>query len=127
LRRISAIVLLALFSFSLIGPELLSADSDSTLPACCRREGKHHCAAMSGSGQTSSTGPSFRSGGKCPFFPGSFISTSGSDAFIPVVSAAASAPLADHAALLYSAQASGHSYLTRSNQKRGPPSSPSFA
>jgi hypothetical protein len=127
LRRISAIVLLALFSFSLIGPELLSADSDSNLPACCRRDGKHHCAAMSGSGQTSSTGPWFKSGETCPFSPGSFITTSGSDAFIPVVSAAASASLADHAALLYSAPASGRLSLNHSHQKRGPPSSPSFA
>jgi hypothetical protein len=127
LRRISAILVLALFSFSLIGPALLSADSDSNLPACCRREGKHHCAAMSGSGQTSSTGPSFKSGDRCPVFPGSFITSTGSDIFIPVVSAAASVPLADHAALQYLTQANCHSYPTRSNQKRGPPSSPSFA
>jgi hypothetical protein len=123
LRRISAIVLLALFSFSLIGPALLSADAESNLPACCRRDGKHHCSSMSGS----SSGPSFKSVESCPFFPGSFITTTGSDTFIPVVSAAVSAPLAEHAAVLYSALASSHSYLTRSNPKRGPPSFPSFA
>jgi hypothetical protein len=126
-RRISAIVLLALFSFSLIGPALLSADSDSNLPACCRRDGKHHCSSMSGSDQTSSSGPSFKSGETCPFFPGSFITPTGSDTFIPVVSAAASVPHADRSPVQFSTQASGHSYLDRSHQKRGPPFSPSFA
>lgn len=126
MRRISAIVLLALFSFSLIDPAL-SADADSNLPACCRRFGKHHCSEMSGADQTSSSGPSFKSGDRCPLFPGSFITTTGSDTFIPVVSVTASAPLADHAAVQYVGQATGHSSFNRSHQKRGPPSSFSFA
>jgi hypothetical protein len=126
LRRLSAIVLLALFSFSLIVPAL-SAEPDSNLPACCRRFGKHHCAGMSGADQTSSSGPSFKANNRCPLFPGSFIPATGSGIFIPVVSAAGSAPPADHAAVQYVAQVTGHSYFDLSHQKRGPPSSPSFA
>ena len=38
-------LLLALFSFSLISPAVLASDADSKLPACCKRNGKHHCDA----------------------------------------------------------------------------------
>ncbi|HLK51325.1 MAG TPA: hypothetical protein VKT49_24455 [Bryobacteraceae bacterium] len=42
MRRFAAIFLLGGFSLSLIAPAL-RADSDSKLPACCRRDGMHHC------------------------------------------------------------------------------------
>jgi hypothetical protein len=42
--RLSAILLSAFFSFSLISPAVFAADPDASLPACCRRDGKHHCA-----------------------------------------------------------------------------------
>jgi hypothetical protein len=44
-RRIPASLLLLLISFSLISP-LLAAPAGAKLPACCRRDGKHRCAAM---------------------------------------------------------------------------------
>jgi hypothetical protein len=40
-RRFAAILLLALFSVSLIEPGLMA--DVSKLPACCRRGGQHHC------------------------------------------------------------------------------------
>jgi hypothetical protein len=43
-RRLLAISLLLLFSFPLVSPLLaLSANPETNLPACCRRDGKHHC------------------------------------------------------------------------------------
>ena len=45
MRRIPASLLLLLISFSLISP-LLAAPAEAKLPACCRRDGKHRCAAM---------------------------------------------------------------------------------
>jgi hypothetical protein len=68
LRRISAILLLLLFGFSLLTP-LFGSDDESNLPACCRRAGKHHC-SMTGSGGSTSNGPAFRGNGRCPSYPG---------------------------------------------------------
>jgi len=126
LRRVFAILLIALFSFSLISPAL-SADSDSNLPACCRRTGKHHCAAMSGADQTSSSGQSLKSGDRCPLFLGSILVATGIDAFIPIVSLAKFAPTTDHDTIKYISQSSGSTSPRRSHPKRGPPPSPSFA
>jgi hypothetical protein len=54
MRRVLALPLLALFSFWLIVPALVSSE-DSRLPECCRRDGRHRCEqpqrlAESGSG-----------------------------------------------------------------------------
>jgi hypothetical protein len=44
MRRLLSLVLLAAFSFPLIAPALaLGQDADAGLPACCRRNGAHHC------------------------------------------------------------------------------------
>jgi hypothetical protein len=44
---------LLLISFSLISP-LIAAPTEAKLPACCRRDGKHRCAAMQSQSQQSS-------------------------------------------------------------------------
>ena len=63
-RRILAVTLLAFFSFSLIDPAVFASDSESSLPACCRRAGKHRCATLMGS----PSGPSIQAS-KCRVFP----------------------------------------------------------
>lgn len=70
MRRILAVALLGLFSFSLIEPAVLASDPESRLPACCRRLGKHHCAmdAEAGSSSDPSIQPSL-----CRFFAGSAV------------------------------------------------------
>jgi hypothetical protein len=71
LRRASAIVLLALFSFSLI-PMASSADSTSKLPACCRGDGKHGCSMK----KTIEEDPSslvIKGNPRCPLFPKSYV------------------------------------------------------
>ncbi len=45
MRRVPAILLVFLFGFSPIAPALFVEDQ-SNLPACCRRDGKHHCDMM---------------------------------------------------------------------------------
>jgi len=62
-HRRAAICLLVLFSFSLIEPALLAGDG-SKLPACCRREGQHHCAMGA---ESTAAGPMVQA--VCPAFP----------------------------------------------------------
>src|SRR5213082_915167 len=63
MRRLWATLLLAVIGFALIGPALLAASADTNLPACCRRDGKHHCATPA-----SSNGPSIQPV-RCASFP----------------------------------------------------------
>jgi len=78
-RRFSAILLLALLSFSLLTPALAS-DSNSKLPACCRRQGKHHCATAAGGGAWKS-GAGFVANARCRVYPaGAVLSTVASSA-----------------------------------------------
>jgi hypothetical protein len=123
-RRLLAVLLIALFGLLAVSPALAS-DPESNLPACCRRAGKHHCMTVATSG--SSSGPAIQSGGTCPYFPGSLATASNLDAFVVVASQAVSAPPARHAALRLTAQTSGLLSRHPSNQKRGPPSLPFIA
>jgi hypothetical protein len=80
MRRFPAIVLLLVaFSLSLLAP-LLAAGTPKKLPACCRRDGNHHCARNRA--HTHNSGVSISSQAVCPLFP-------------PGLSAAVSAPAAD--------------------------------
>jgi hypothetical protein len=64
MRHTLASLVLALVSFPLIAPMLL-ANAASNLPACCRRNGQHHCAMADGD-----AGAGLRANQpKCPFFP----------------------------------------------------------
>jgi hypothetical protein len=42
MRRVIALSLMILFSWTLIAP-LFASDTEAYLPACCRRNGTHHC------------------------------------------------------------------------------------
>jgi hypothetical protein len=69
MRRAVAISLMLLFSWTLIAP-MLASDTDANLPACCRRNGKHHCTMrrmqQSGGRQGFTTVAD-----KCPYTPAS--------------------------------------------------------
>jgi hypothetical protein len=69
MQRVSTILLLVVFSLSLIAPALI-ANSASNVPACCRKDGQHHCSMLNmGEQQGRPSGPEFKSlGSKCPFF-----------------------------------------------------------
>ena len=119
-RRILSFTLLLLFSFPLISPLLaLTAGSDANLPACCRRNGAHHCMRMTrpteSSGVTLSAVPQ-----RCPAFPavvnqvrhGNLSLSPASLIFAGIVS---------HPAVKPQTQARARVALDRSCQKRGPP------
>lgn len=65
-RRVWATLLLATIGYWLIVP-LILAGPDANLPACCRRNGAHHCAMAMDDG---ATGPAFQATPeRCPAFP----------------------------------------------------------
>jgi hypothetical protein len=121
-RRVLTFTLLLLFSLPLISPVLaLTASSDANLPACCRRNGAHHCTKITQS----------------PQLPGSEIDLSAipprCPAYPAVVSPVRHGDLSFHAASLIFAgivshptvkpqtQARARVALDISRQKRGPP------
>ncbi|MBS1825972.1 MAG: hypothetical protein JST93_11670 [Acidobacteria bacterium] len=60
---------MAVFSAPLVTP-LVSAQPESKLPPCCRRDGKHRCAMMAKAALPDDGTASLRSGGmKCPLYP----------------------------------------------------------
>jgi hypothetical protein len=65
MRRLLAILLIAAFGFPAVAPLFAQGqDLESHLPACCRRNGAHHCAM----GDTSnSNAPTVSE--RCPSFP----------------------------------------------------------
>ena len=75
MRRGFSILLILFFG---LGPlsATLEASDDASLPACCRRQGAHHCAmsmqmaAASARAQSGSTTPQVSAPVTCPFYPG---------------------------------------------------------
>jgi hypothetical protein len=124
LRKLLAITLLALFGLPLIQPLLaLKPNSEANLPACCRRNGKHHCMmSMAERGQFASRAPQFLSpADKCPYFPVSTAIVQG-NAFGMPIAQAIFAELIAHPAITAQTKSKLRISLNRSRQKRGPPS-----
>ena len=124
LHRVCAILLLSVFSFSLITPLLAAQTPEANLPECCRRGAKHGCGMKMGKGpgSGSQSGPGVQAVKPvCPMFPVGKSEPVGSSLALP-------APGRTEVALLFSAEAGraqtearyrvSHS---RAWQKRGPP------
>jgi hypothetical protein len=127
MRRILAITLLIAFGSPLAVPllaaaaDLQSKDAQSSLPACCRRNGKHHCAITMAAALASVNGssPAFQAP-PCPLYP--------SSSTLPtLVTAALTTPRTFSVALLRatppraSSLLRAHSSIPSSNHQRGPP------
>jgi hypothetical protein len=66
MRRLLSLVLLAAFGLPAVAPVLaLGQETESSLPACCRRNGAHHC--MGSMQRPPSSAPAFSE--RCPSFP----------------------------------------------------------
>jgi hypothetical protein len=117
MRRFLATLLAALFSFLLIMPAF-AASLRPNLPACCRKEGKHHCAMQAGHASESAV---VAASDKCPFFPqvsvaphyGINVTTQAAAIFAVWISHPHGSPQIEAVYRI--------SYQ-RSHQKRGPPS-----
>jgi hypothetical protein len=122
LKRTLASLLLVLISFPLIGPALFAgSDSDSNLPACCRRDGKHHCAMMDAADrQKSEAGPALKAT-KCPQFPSTTVAPGCAKTIVLSVSPAIGTVLQVQPACFQRAERIARATFSRSLQKRGPP------
>jgi len=119
MRRISTILLMALFSLSLISPAVFAPDAESNLPTCCRRSGKHHC-TMTASQSESSSGPDLQIG-RCRFFPTGQAVPASRIVSLRGNSQAILTGLASHPASRPQTQALCRVSYSRASQKRGPP------
>jgi hypothetical protein len=122
MRRASAALLIALInSFwiycALIGP-LLSADANSNLPACCRKNGKHRCAMVD-----DTAGHSWEST-RCPLFPASGAALISERTGTPQAFGSLASSLASNHEVRPQTRAPYHICLYRIGQKRGPPATP---
>jgi len=120
MRRGVAILVALAFSWMLILP-VFAASVESNLPACCRKDGKHHC--MMKMESRSASGASFVAADKkCPYFPNS-TATTHVETFAPALSQAIFAGIIQHPAVSPQTEAGYRASYLRSGQKRGPPSS----
>ncbi|WP_260705653.1 hypothetical protein [Edaphobacter flagellatus] len=125
LRKLIAITLLAIFGLPFASTLFaMTPKSEANLPACCRKNGKHHCMmSMMERNSLVSGKPQFTAPGeKCPYCPGAltlghqpnpFGIPSGQMVFIG---------LAGQSAVVAQTESKRRISRDRSRQKRGPPS-----
>jgi hypothetical protein len=119
-RRLLSIALLLLFSLPLISPVLaltLTASSDRYLPACCRRNGAHHCImkVRPADGISLSSIPQ-----RCPAYPAVATQIRHGDLSCQTASLIV-AEIVSHPAIKLQTQARARVALARTRQQRGPP------
>jgi len=117
LRRMLAITLLIAFGSPLVLPLFAAtADPQASLPACCRRHGKHHCTMLM---PGIPSGPAFQAP-PCPSYP-----TAATPVRIATVSLTtplqASVEELRNPAPLVATTSSAYTSITSANLKRGPP------
>ncbi len=126
LRRLLPILLVAVLVMPLFAPLLaLGQSAESALPACCRRNGKHHCAmGMAGRSQLAASGAPDRWTAppeRCPYCPASVATAHVQETLIPAPAQAFSAQgLSDPSGTVQS-ECKRRISRDRSRQKRGPP------
>ena len=122
MRRVPAILLVFVFSFSLIAPALF-ADAESNLPACCRRDGKHHCGMTDRDmAETPSSGAAVDAlRAKCPFFPNGGAVLPQPGAALLAACHPAGISIVSQIAAPAQAEAGYRISLNRAHHKRGPP------
>lgn len=117
MRRAFAMLLVTLFSLSLLGPVVFASDADANLPECCRRAGRHRCALIAAD---ASAGPSLQAA-QCPSFPEAKVAPVSRTVSLPGLSQAIFAGLLSHPASRPRAEALCRVSYSRAGQKRGPP------
>jgi hypothetical protein len=122
-RKLLSILLLALFALPLAAPLLaMSAQDDASLPACCRRNGAHHCSGMMADQATAATpGQHFAAAyGRCPSYPAA-IAVAHTSPFVPGTPDADFIALVSHPANSRQTVVRQATARNRSRPLRGPP------
>lgn len=126
MRKLLSIVLLVVFGLPLILPLLASGqDTEAGLPACCRRNGKHHCMMSMNERAKLATdnSPQLRAPAeKCPYNPSVLAPTHPNSLAEPSLASAIFGGLVSHPTGFAQTEALRRISRDRSNQKRGPPS-----
>lgn len=123
LRRLFSILLLAVFVLPLVLPLFaLGQDADAGVPACCRRNGKHHCMMSIGERtQLASHDPQFQGPvEKCPYCPASAVASHPNPLAAPAAQAIF-AEIVSHPTSAAQTESKWRMARDRSRQKRGPP------
>jgi hypothetical protein len=132
MRRLLSILLLAFFGLgpavsaipaAALGSGWTGKVDESRLPACCRRNGKHHCAmgaAMAAAAQVAGGETSLSANDACPFAPQSIAATAPTVAAV-LFAAADPALLASELCVLLAAVSFAALASRRTQPMRGPP------
>ena len=121
MRRTIAVFMLLIFGLFLGAPLLASSNPQNDLPACCRRNGSHHCVTRMMEGDPGSRQVSAPAE-KCPFFPHIGQLTQVRNlAIAPSPAGTFYAALESHPACHTQSEAQRRISFDRSRQKRGPP------
>jgi hypothetical protein len=125
IQKLLAILMLSIIGGFYAAPlvQAASNDPDSSLPACCRRHGKHHCAMMDRYLKSINSGtPQIRTTPQhCPFYPHTKTVSAVSSHAGLAPSAAIFAQAVSHPAVRPQTHAVYRLSLDRCRQKRGPP------
>jgi hypothetical protein len=121
MRRALVIFLLAGFSLPLIAPLFTPGQDEASLPACCRRNGQHHCMMAATMMGRLPSGPSTVTE-KCPYAPFAGLALMLPHAFALRGEAGLIGHSIASAALVRDAEAGYRISADRTRQKRGPPS-----
>jgi hypothetical protein len=121
MRRACAAILLVLFSYPLIAPAFASGPDDSQLPACCRRNGKHHCAMLAEMALENIPSRFVTLSEKCPYAPFARCPLMLPHSFTPSARRTVAGPSQGPAILVRAAEAGYRISADRTRHKRGPP------
>jgi hypothetical protein len=118
MRRWLAIPMLCLFLLPLCSGFFGDNAAEASLPACCRKDGKHHCAMLAEQASDDKGMGAIRE--KCPCLPAA-LSILVLPSFAPTTAAAIFAGVVQHASVAPQTDARRRISYDRARQKRGPP------
>lgn len=119
MQRAWAAILVVIFSYLLIAPAFASGPDNSQLPACCRRNGKHHCAMQMAMGYVPSRFITVSE--KCPYAPFARCPLMLPHSFTPSARHTVAGPSQGPALIVRAAEAGYRVSADRTRHKRGPP------